>query len=100
MAKTKTKKEKLVDLNPKAEKVTDVQLQRVQSIVNSINRAQMEIGMMESRKFNVLKGIGISQEQLSLMQKEFEKDYGTANIDITDGTINYPKENGETDKKD
>ena len=100
MAKTKTKKEKLVDLNPKAEKVTDVQLQRVQSIVNSINRAQMEIGMMESRKFNVLKGIGISQEQLTLMQQEFEKDYGTANIDITDGTINYPKENGETDKKD
>ena len=100
MAKTKSKKEKLVDLNPKAEKVTDVQLQRVQSIVNSINRAQMEIGMMESRKFNVLKGIGISQEQLTLMQQEFEKDYGTANIDITDGTINYPKENGETDKKD
>ena len=99
MAKTKSKKEKLVDLNPKAEKVTDVQLQRVQSIVNSINRAQMEIGMMESRKFNVLKGIGISQEQLTLMQQEFEKDYGTANIDITDGTINYPKENGETDKK-
>ena len=100
MAKTKSKKEKLVDLNPKAEKVTDVQLQRVQSIVNSINRAQMEIGMMESRKFNVLKGIGISQEQLTLMQQEFEKDYGTANIDITDGTINYQKENGETDKKD
>jgi len=100
MAKTKTKKEKLVDLNPKAEKVTDVQLQRVQGIVNNINRAQIEIGMIESRKFNVLKGISVSQEQLSLMQKEFEKDYGTANIDITDGTINYPKENGEADKKD
>tara|TARA_R100001594_G_C3887093_1_gene227477 strand:+ start:279 stop:575 length:297 start_codon:yes stop_codon:yes gene_type:complete len=98
MAKTKTKKEELVDLKP--EKVTDEQLKRVQGIVNNINRAQMEIGMIESRKFNVLKGISVSQEQLNIMQKEFEKEYGTANIDITNGVINYPEENGEVNKKD
>ena len=34
------------------------------------------------------------------MQTNFEKTYGTADINIQDGTINYPKENGEADKKD
>jgi hypothetical protein len=34
------------------------------------------------------------------MKDEFEKEYGTADIDIQSGTINYPKENGEVDKED
>ena len=33
------------------------------------------------------------------MQDELEKDYGTYDINIQDGTIKYP-ENGEADKKD
>ena len=33
------------------------------------------------------------------LQKDFEKEYGTFDINIQDGIINYP-ENGETDKKD
>ena len=33
------------------------------------------------------------------MQDEFEKDYGSVNINIEDGTIKYP-ENGEADKKE
>ena len=37
MAKTKTKKEEIVDLKPKAEKITDEQLKRVQEAVNNIN---------------------------------------------------------------
>ena len=28
-------------------------------------------------------------EDLTLMQKELEKDYGTFDVDIKDGTINY-----------
>ena len=34
------------------------------------------------------------------MQSELEKEYGTFDIDIQDGTINYPKENGEVNKED
>ena len=34
--------------------------------------------------------------QVNLKQAEFEKDYGTFDISIQDGTINYP-ENGKTD---
>ena len=39
------------------------------------------------------------RENLAILQGEFEKDYGTFDINIQDGTINYP-ENGEADKKD
>ena len=32
-----TKKEKIVDLKPKAEKITDEQLEKVQKVINGIN---------------------------------------------------------------
>ena len=100
MAKTKKlQKEKIVDLS-KPEKISEQQLTKVQNIVNSINRSQIEIGMIETRKYNLLKNVVVLQEQLSLMQDEFDKEYGTSNIDITNGTINYQAENGEVNKKD
>ena len=49
MAKTK-KKEKIVDLKPKAEKITEEQLKKVQDLINQINRSQMELGQMETKK--------------------------------------------------
>ena len=32
------------------------------------------------------------REALTLLQKEFEKEYGTFDINIQDGTINYDKD--------
>ena len=40
------------------------------------------------------------RDELTLLQGELEKEYGTNDINIQNGTINYPKENGEADKKD
>ena len=37
------KKEKVVDLKPKAEKITDEQLRRVQETVSSLNQCNFEI---------------------------------------------------------
>ena len=34
------------------------------------------------------------------IKEEFEEQYGTADINIKDGIINYPKENGEVNKED
>ena len=82
MAKRKTKKVE------KATKITNEELNKVQSIINDINRAQLEIGSMESKKHNVLHHISVLQEQLTKMQVEFEKTYGTADINVQDGTIN------------
>ena len=79
----------------KPEKVTDEQLKKVQDTVNNMNRSQLEIGSMELRKHDLLHGIAGLRDELTVLQKEFEKDYGTFDVNIQDGTINYPKENGE-----
>jgi len=92
------KKEKIVDLKPKAEKITDEQLKQVQETVNSLNKSQLEIGGIELRKHDLLHTIVAMRETLTELQLEFEKEYGTFDINITDGVINYP-ENGEADKK-
>ena len=39
----------------------------------------------------------VKKENIGVMRNTFEKDYGTADIDIQTGIINYPKENGKTD---
>jgi hypothetical protein len=96
MAKRKTPKVK--DLRP--EKITDEQLKKIQDTVNGINRAQIEIGQLETRKHEILHGIAGLRDQLTLLQTEFEKEYGSVDINIQDGTINYSSDNGETDKKD
>jgi len=96
MAKTK---EKIVDLKAKPEKITDEQLTKVQDTVNSINRAQLEIGNIEVRKHEMMHQIAGLRDNLTLLQNEFEKEYGTFDVDIQTGVINY-KENGEADKKD
>ena len=96
MAKNTNKKIKELKAE-KPSKITNDELNKVQSVVNNINRAQLEIGSMESKKHNLLHHISVQQEQLGEMQVEFEKTYGTADINIQDGTINHPKEDGKTD---
>ena len=84
----------------KPEKITDEQLKKVQDSVNNLNRGQLEIGSMEVRKHEVMHNLASLRDKLTVLQGEFEKEYGTFDINIQDGTINYPKENGEADKKD
>jgi len=86
------------DIRP--EKITDKQLKDVQDLINEINRSQMELGQMETKKHAMLHNISMQQEAVGKMRETFEKDYGTADIDILTGEINYPKENGEVNKKD
>jgi len=83
----------------KPEKITDKQLKKVQDTVNGINRSQLEIGSLEIKKHEMMHGIAGLRDELTLLQGEFEKEYGTFDINIQDGIINYP-ENGEADKKD
>ena len=84
----------------KPEKVTDEQLKKVQDVINDINRSQMEVGSMETKKHAIMHHVTVLQETVGEIRGEFEKDYGTADVNIQDGTINYQKENGEADKKD
>jgi len=94
MAKNTSKKIKeLKGIKP--EKINEEELNKVQSVINNINRAQLEIGSFETKKHNMLHHVSSLQEQLSKMQVEFKKNYGTDDINIQDGTINY-EENEQT----
>ena len=102
MATTKTKgtNSKIKELKGiKPEKITDEQLKKVQDTVNNLNRSQLEIGSMEIKKHEMMHQIAGLRDGLTVLQSEFEKEYGTFDINIQDGTINYP-ENGEVNKKD
>ena len=92
-----TKKEQLVDLKP--EKVTPSQLEKIQKAVSNINRAQMEIGRLETAKHKVLHQASITDDALKAVQDELKEQYGTVNVNIQDGTIKY-EEDGEANKKD
>ena len=95
MATTKLKgtSKKLKELKGiKPEKITDEQLSKVQDTVNNINRAQLEIGSMELKKHELMHNIAGARDNLTVLQSEFEKEYGTFDINIQDGTINYPED--------
>tara|TARA_R110002012_G_scaffold68833_2_gene178624 strand:+ start:2850 stop:3146 length:297 start_codon:yes stop_codon:yes gene_type:complete len=83
----------------KPEKITDEELKTVQDIVNVINRGQIEIGSMEIQKHEVMHQMAVKRDELTLLQAKFEKEYGTIDINIQNGKINYP-ENGEVNKED
>jgi hypothetical protein len=104
MAKTKKESSttaKIKELTGKKPgKITEAQLKKVQETVNNLNKSQLEIGSIELRKHDLLHGIAALRDGLTVLQKEFEEQYGTFDIDIQTGIINYPKENGEADKKD
>ena len=93
MATTKTKgtSKKIKELKGiKPEKITDEQLEKVQTLINDINRSQMELGQMETKKHAILHHISSLQEAIGIVREEFEKDYGTSDVNIQDGIINYP----------
>ena len=85
MAKRKTPK--VADLRP--ESITNEQLIKLQGIVKAINTTQAEIGMLESRKHNLLHQVFEFQQVLSKFQTEIKEQYGTDEINISDGKISY-----------
>jgi len=83
MAKTKTKKvEKLT-------KISNEHLNKMQEIINNLNRGQMEIGSIETRKHTLLHHVTSFQDELTKIQGELKKEYGTDNINIHTGEINH-----------
>ena len=83
------KKEKVVDLKPTS--ITKEELAGLQELVNTLNRAQIEIGSLETKKHALLHQVTQFQGQMQTMQKTFEDTYGKVDINIQNGTINYPE---------
>jgi len=100
MAKTK---EKIVDLKPKAEKVTEEELQKLQETVRTIDRLTLDLGRMEAQKFGFMKAMEAQNQTIEGIRKDFLASYGTDNINIQTGEIAYAPEtegNGEVNKED
>ena len=92
------KKEKTVELKPKAEKISEEHLQHLQGMINNVNTMQFNLGKVESQKHEMLHRLTIIQDRIGLFQDTLKKEYGTFDVNINDGTINWPKE--EEDSKD
>ena len=87
-----TKKEKVVDLKPKAEKISEEQLKELQGIVSASNKLQFDIGQLEAKKHNLLHALFEASDKIRIIQGKFEDEYGTFDINIQDGAINYKDE--------
>tara|TARA_E500000318_G_scaffold22076_1_gene22384 strand:- start:2973 stop:3257 length:285 start_codon:yes stop_codon:yes gene_type:complete len=89
-------KEKVIDLKPKAEKITEVELKQMQDLVNRNNAVQFRIGSIETQKHELLHQHSQIQGQIIKMQNDFSQQYGSFDINLDDGTINYPPEDGKS----
>jgi|TARA_R100001591_G_C4264098_1_gene160573 hypothetical protein len=94
MAKRKTPK---VDLKPRAEKITDQQLERLQKAVAGINKAKSDLGGLEIQKHSIVGVINELSSILTELRGEFKNDYGTDDINIQDGSIMYTEEDVKAD---
>lgn len=68
-------------------KIKDEQLTKLQGLVNQINQLQMELGQVESRKYDIVGSIPMVRKELNEFQNELEEEYGKVSINIQDGTI-------------
>ncbi len=82
-------KEKVIDLKPKAEKITEEQLEQLQQVVNDNNAIQFRVGALEAQKHELMHQQAGIQTKIVQLQEEFSKEYGTFDINLSDGTINY-----------
>jgi hypothetical protein len=85
----KSKKE-VVDLKP--EKISEEQLKDLQQVVSVINKLQFDIGTLEVQKHTALRNIVQGNERLNDIREKLQSQYGTIDIDISSGAINYKED--------
>ena len=74
------------------EKVSKEHLTELQKLVNIINGIQFNIGKMETQKHAMLHEFAVAQDKVALMQDTLNKEYGTYDVNLADGSINWPKD--------
>ena len=90
------KKEKTVELKPKLEKVSEEHLKQLQDIINRVNAFQYNIGKIEAQKHRMVHELASANDKVGLFQDVLMKEYGTYDVNIADGTINWPKDEPES----
>ena len=92
------KKSKTVELNPRHEKISEDKLKNLQGTISAVNKLNFDIGTLEAQKHNLLHALFEANNGIRELQDDLVKNYGTADINIQDGTINHKDE--QADKKD
>ena len=85
-------KEKGLDVKERKEKVSKEHLDEMLQVANKINALQFNIGRLASQKHKLLHELALGNDTISLVQDKMVKEYGTYDINLTDGTINWPKD--------
>ena len=96
---TKAESLKEFEVKPRAEKISDKHLEQLQKLVNSVNTMQFNIGKIEAQKHTVLHNLSMTQDRIGLFQDTLQKEYGTYDVNIEDGKINWPEDKKEEDEK-
>jgi len=104
MAKNTSKKIKELK-GVKPEKINEQELAQLQSAIKTIDNLTAEVGGIEVRKHSLLKAMESVHSRLEAQRVNIQKEYGTDNINLQDGTISYPEtnvnpSNGEVNKED
>ena len=73
-------------------KITDEQLNELQGLVTKINNAQMQLGQVESQKYDIIAALPALRKDLQEFQSKLEEEYGKVSINIQDGTIKQPED--------
>jgi len=94
MAKEKIESLKDVKEEVKKERpefVSKPHLENLQRLVNGVNSLQYNIGKMEQQKHTLLHNLSLTQDRIGVFQDTLQKEYGTFDVNIADGKINYPE---------
>jgi len=77
--------------------ITKDQLEKIQGFQKELNKLLNEVGFLEAQKAQVLGKFGEVNKKTEDFKKELEKEYGSININLEDGT--YEPIEKEEDKK-
>jgi|TARA_R110000764_G_scaffold237411_1_gene333539 hypothetical protein len=92
-----TKKETKEDVQVIGQRfVTTEELASIKSVVDTVNKIQMQIGGVELQKADLVNAMKKTMEELELIKSKLEETYGNVVVDLASGEI---KEN-EPDTQD
>ena len=77
--------------------ITKDQLEKIQGFQKELNKLLNEVGFLEAQKAQILGKFGEENKKTEDFKKELEKEYGSININLEDGT--YEPIEKEEDKK-
>tara|TARA_X000001382_G_scaffold92430_3_gene66981 strand:- start:3918 stop:4145 length:228 start_codon:yes stop_codon:yes gene_type:complete len=71
--------------------LTEEQLRILKSKLETLTRIHAEIGLLESKKHELLHSAVTNKTKLQDYQKELQEEYGDISINVEDGTFTKPE---------